>query len=625
MGRVPHGEYCGEYEMRNRMVCLVHLNRAFKVWLILSLSLLPVMATGMVGEGGGASGKNGIVAAAHPLASEAAIEMFRRGGNAVDAAVAAAFAISVVEPDGSGLGGGGGMLIYLGKQQKAVYINYYQRAGQRVRDVQYEPSKDRLSAKAVLVPGTVDALTRALKDYGSLPLPVVLGPAIRYAEEGFAIDQTLGKIILDHVDLLMKDPATAEVYIPDGFPLVEGQTLSQPQLGKTLRAIAERGRAGFYEGPVAEAIVEGIVRGRGIITLEDLRDFNSQVLEPVRGTYRGYDIVSASPPQAGASIIQALNMLEFEDVGKIGHFAESVKSLHLAVEVMRRVYADRSAHLADPRFEQIPLKGLLSKQYARSRFDEIDRTKPVPREYRQTKEGNPSPFDEANSQIPVRKGERYADAPAFPLHRAVQGIPYSRGNQREDQLDRLTEADGGHTTHLSVMDGEGNVVSLTQTLGTFFGSGLTIAGVLMNNARTNFSESTRRNFLEPGKQPRSSIAPTIVLRNGRPFMAVGSPGAARIVATVVQVISNIVDFGMNVDDANLAPRFFCQKLDDNLHVESRTDPKVIEVLKTMGHQIEVHGEFDLFFGGVQVTLFDAATGTYHGSADIRRGGMAVGF
>lgn len=539
------------------------------------------------------SGKSGMIATAHPLASEAALEILKIGGNAVDAAVSAAFVIGVVEPDGSGLGGGGGILIYLSKQKKPVYINYYQRASSQVDKLDYDKDTDSRTVKAILVPGTVAGLTTALEKYGTLPLSKVIEPAIKYAEEGFLIDATLAGIMLDNVEVLQKYPATSSIYLPDGFPLMEGDLLVQEDLAKTLKTISDKGRDGFYSGPLAEEIAERIVSEGGMITTDDLKNYEAIVTEPAHGTYRDYEVFSAHEPQSGIPIIEALNILEKENLLSLGHYTKNSKTLNLMAETFRRVYADRSAFIEDPRFGYVPVDGLTSKEYAHSRYEDIMEESANPKEYRKTKPGNPLIFTE-------------------PLDTA------------DNNTEKIIESDA-HTTHLTVIDKDGNVVSLTQTLGTFFGSGFTTAGILMNNALMNFSFSSKINNVEANKQPRSSIAPTIILKDSKPVIAIGSPGASRIIATVVQMIVNLIDFKMTAEEANFAPRFFCQKFDDYLYVESRIPQNVVDELRLMGHNVQTLGDYDLFFGGAQLITVDPFTGIYYGSADPRRGGSAVGY
>jgi len=533
-----------------------------------------------------ATGRKAMVATASPLATAVALDVLKRGGNAVDAAVAAAFAVGVVEPDASGLGGGGGMLVRKANGE-AVYVNYYGEAPAGVAGMKYDPAADAKSAKAILVPGAVAGLARALKDHGTFPLAAVVAPSIRLAEEGFVVDATLSSILLDNFPVVAENEASAAVFLRDGLPLQEGEVLRQPKLAETLRAVARGGPRAFYEGPVAGSIVEGVKAAGGVLSLEDLKRYEPIVTKPVSTTYRGFEVLSSPPPHSGATVLEALNVLEYADLGKSGPPASSADTFHLVAEAMRRAYADRSAHLADPRFEEVPVAALLSKGYARARFESIDPARVVPEEYRKTPAGDPSAFSPVDAA-------------------------------RESSV-------VGHTTQISVVDRHGNAVSITQTLGTFFGSGVTAGGVLLNCGVSNFAFSSRRNRLEPGKQPRSSISPTIVAKDGRVAFVLGSPGAIRIVATVLTLLVNLVDFGMTADEANQAPRFLCQKNDSVLPLEGRFPPALRDELTRRGHRLQLYGDFDLFFGGAQVIRVDRAGKRVEGSADPRRGGTAAGY
>jgi len=450
--------------------------------------------------------------------------------------------------------------------------------------------------------------------------------------------------------------------------------VKQSELGATLRRIAELGRAGFYEGPVAEAMVKEVTERGGALTMNDLKNYRSAVGEPVRGSYRGYQVLSAIAPLSGISIVQALHMLENENLKKLGHFSESAEALHVMAETMRRVYADRTAYIEDPTFNEVPATGMTSKAFARARFNDINRAIADPPEYRSTKAGNPFNFnaavdrtddvrtvsasdEEKQPEIDDRDDEgvlsyqKYGDdlfdawgskksKKASPSQTSQQpkkdARPIDIDDEPEPQFEVMLErelpfndiaeltGEGGHTTHLCVVDKDGNAVSLTQTLGTFFGSGLTVNGILLNTSMSNFSTTSAMNSIQPNKRPRSSIAPTILLKDGKPFLVVGSPGAGRIIATVVQVISNIVDYNMDAGTANTAPRFFCQKFDDYLYVESRIPESVRDAIARKGHPVRVRGDFDLFFGGVQLIVVDPVTGVFSASADPRRGGAAMG-
>ncbi|MCK5134463.1 MAG: gamma-glutamyltransferase [Bacteroidales bacterium] len=543
---------------------------------------------------GEAEGTKGMVATAHPLASEAAIEMLQGGGNAVDAAIAAAFAIGVVEPDGSGLGGGGGMVIYLKEKNESFYINYYARASERGSEAGYSGSKDAKTAKAICVPGTVAGLTMAHEKFGTLPLKKILEPAIRYASAGFTVDATLATLILDNIETVYADEVTTNVFCVDGFPLMEGDRIIQKELAETLSVISREGKRGFYEGVVAESMVKGIAERGGTLTMNDFMSYEAELTVPLHGTYRGYDILTANVPQSGLCLIEALNILENYDLKSAPHYSESATILHLIAETERFTYADRTAYLGDPNENVIPVSGLISKKYAKKRFQQINREQLDPPAYRDVVEGDPFPY--------VKK---------------------KTGKTKQEE----TTDSGGHTTHLSVIDKDGNSVALTQTLGLFFGSGQTVEGVLMNCAMTNFSHRSKNsvNFYKDGKQSRSSIMPTIILKDEHPFLIAGSPGAARIIATLIEVIINVIDYEMSVTEANLAPRFFVRDSEDYLYLESGIRPDVRQELTEMGHTLKVYQGIDLFFGGAQMIYVDPADGTYYGSADKRRGGIAIGY
>jgi len=634
--------------------------RLFAVVVIQAILILvaPVVFAQDESEGGQditAVGTQGMVATAHPLASQAALEILQQGGNAVDAAVAAAFAIGVVEPDGSGIGGGGGMNIFLNGPKTAHYVNYYQKAGSQVGTISYDPEEDRHSAKAVLVPGTVDGLITALERFGSLPLATVMAPAIRYAGDGFEIDATLAQLILDNSFWLQEMGTTASVFLEEGFPRMQGEILVQPELAETLRLIAAQGRAGFYSGPVAEAIVSELQQAGGCLTLEDFANYHSEVTVPLEGSYRGYHVLGAVAPQSGSTVIQALNILENVDLAALGHYSTSPLTLHLMSQAFCRVYADRWQYLGDPGFSYVPERGFIAKGLGRDRFLSINQYRLEPTTYRQTQAGNPAKYDNAQSSsvAPEVKSEqkigRWSDDVDDEVRSSDddwgENLFDSWGGAKKKQKtgddkkvvkdttkaktaiddDKGDEEFDGSTTHLSVIDKDGNCVALTQTLGTFFGSGITAKGVLLNCGMSNYSKTSLPNLVRPNSRPRSSIAPTIVLKDNSPFLVVGSPGASRIICTVTEAIVNVIDFGMDASQANLAPRFHCEKFSDYLYVEGGIAEDVQKKLKEMGHPIRAYAGIDLFFGGVQMIMVDQATGRYYGSADPRRGGRAIGY
>ncbi|MBD3179793.1 MAG: hypothetical protein GF417_09425, partial [Candidatus Latescibacteria bacterium] len=543
-------------------------------------------------------GSEGVVAASHERAAAAAVEIMRQGGNAVDAAVAAAFTIGVVEPHASGLGGGGGMVIYLGEEDRSYFINYYGSASWNVNDLgSYDRGSYRHTAKSILVPGTVAGLTLALERFGKLPIEKVIAPAIRCAREGFEIDETLGGLLLDSVELLEKNSNTAEVFLGEmGFPPMTGDTLKQPELAATLEEIARHGRDGFYKGRVAREMVEGISDLGGVISMDDLESYRAVLSEPLQGTYRDCEIIAANPPLSGASVIEALNILENRDLKSMGHYTESAATLHFMVEAIRFTHADRYPFVGDPEFGYVPVNGLTSKDYAQTRYHDINQFQADPPRYRDTTEGSPNLFDRKGDKDPRKKrreSKNWSDANEFgkPADSWGEDIFDSFGSKKKPEKSKSRKEkdknessrsptasgssitveslvpDEASTTHLSVVDSDGNAVSLTQTLGTFFGSAQTVSGVLFNCGMSNFSRTRPVNVIEPGKRPRTSICPTIVLRAGELFLVVGTPGASRIISTVVEMLVNLIDFDMDIAEANNAPRFYTSKYEDYLHVE----------------------------------------------------------
>ncbi len=539
-----------------------------------------------------AVGGNGMVATAHPLATEAALKMLKSGGNAIDAAVSAAFTIGVVEPDGSGIGGGGGMVIYIKETEESYFINYYGRSSENALSIGFDSQRDARTAKAIGIPGTVGGLTLALENFGTLPLSKVLEPAIRYAEDGFPIDATLAGLILDNIEIVGDDQNTAEIFTEEGFPKMEGDIIVQKELAQVLRKIAKKGSIGFYKGKYAKTLIKNIQERGGVLTRKDFATYMPKFGKPLMGTYRGHTILTANLPESGITLIQGLNMIENYDLKNSGHFSESAKTFHMMAETSKLMYADRYEYLGDPDFVDVPVDVMISKGYARARFNTINPDKLDPPTYRET----------------------------------VTGDPYGFGKAVMDTSVPEPELQGGHTTHMSVIDKDGNAVALTQTLGLFFGSAQTISGVLFNCSMTNYSYGSKTaNILDNGKQCRSSIAPTILLKDGNPFLIIGTPGAGRIIGTLFELIINVVDFNMDVTEANMAPRFYCRKHDDYLHLESGIKPEVRAEMEKMGHKLKVYQGIDLFFGGAQIIYIDPETGLYYGSADRRRGGIAKGF
>jgi gamma-glutamyltranspeptidase/glutathione hydrolase len=510
-----------------------------------------------------------MVASAHALASQAGLEMLKAGGNAVDAAVAAAFAIGVVEPNASGLGGEGMMVVYLADTKKAIAIDYRSASPAAVDFPSGIPDSGHA---AVAIPGTVAGLTLALQKYGTMPLAKVLAPAIRLAEKGFVVSPTLAGIVVDNFEAVSKNEALARVVCPGGLPIEAGATLTNADLAGSLRKLAAGGADVFYRGELAEAIVAEMAARGGRVTRADLATYKAIEREPIQGRYRGYDIVSAPPPVGGITLVEILQILEHVDLSK--ETPLSPRYVHVVSEAMKRGFADFTANVGDPGFVNVPVAQLLSRDYAARRAAEIKPDAMTPK---------------------VTAGDVKRQEPPS-------------------------------TTSLSVVDARGNMVALTQTISDFFGAKVVIdgTGIILNNEMKNFG-SRGPNAIAPGKRMRTMIAPSILIKDGRTFATLGTPGAARIISTMTLLVSNLVDFRMGIQDAIEAPRFYARDTDADLSVEARMPAATIEALVRLGYSVKTLGDYDLFFGGAQGIVIDPRTRMRMGGADPRRDGAVVGY
>ncbi len=547
------------------------MNRRMLAAAVLAVTVLAAPATPPAAATRNAqvTAKRGMVASAHALASQAGLEMLKAGGNAVDAAVAAAFAIGVVEPNASGIGGEGMMVIYLAAAGRAVAIDYRSVAPAAA---DFPDGIPETGHAAVAVPGTVAGLAMAQQKYGSMPLSRVLAPAIRLADEGFVISPTLAGVILDNFDAIKRNAPLARLLCPGGLPLEAGDTLKNPDLGASLRAIAAGGADVFYKGALGGALAAEMAAQGGRLSKADLESYRAIEREPVRGRYRGFDIVSAPPPVGGIALIEILHILDTFDLSKEAPL--SPRYVHLAAEAMKRGFADYAAAVGDPDFVTVPVAELLSPGYAKARAAEI---KPD------------------------------AITPKVAAGAVAKQEPPS-------------------TTSLSVVDAQGNMVALTQTISDFFGAKVMVdgTGIILNNEMKNFS-SRGPNALVPGKRMRTMIAPTMLLKGGTAFAALGTPGAARIVSTMALLVSNLVDFRMGIQEAIEAPRFYARDTEADLSVEGRMPPATTAALAKMGYRIKALRDFDLFFGGAQGIVIDPKTGLRVGGADPRRDGAVAGY
>lgn len=528
-------------------------------------------------------GSQAMVATSHHKATEVALEVLKNGGNAVDAAVTAGFALAVTQPRSGNIGGGGFMLVAPGDGGPVQAIDYRETAPAAATRTMFQdsegnvvPQRSRFSHLASGVPGTVAGFALALEEYGTISLAEALAPAIRLARDGFEVPHRFTEGLEQARDRLEPWPATrATFYREDGSAPQPGEIFRQPELAATLQRIADQGIEDFYQGETAQLIVAEMERGGGLITLEDLANYQPVIREPVRGNYRGHEIFSMSPPSSGgAHIVQILNILEGYPIGDYGH--NSAQTIHLMAEAMKRAYADRSKYLGDTDFVEVPLEGLTSKAYAEALRPGIN-----------AEEATPS------AQI----------SPGKPL-------PY----------------ESNETTHFSIVDQWGNAVSNTYTINFSYGSGITVAGAgfLLNNEMDDFSAKPgvpnaygliggEANRIEPGKRMLSSMSPTIVRREGRNYLVTGSPGGSRIITTTLQVIMNVIDHGLNIQSAVAAPRIHHQWLPDEIRIEQGISPDTIDLLEAMGHTVETRSAM----GAIQSILVDD-DGRRWGAADPRR-------
>ena len=501
-------------------------------------------------------GTNGMVATEQNLASQIGLEILKNGGNAVDAAVAIGFSLAVSLPNAGNIGGGGFMLVHDAASNKTIALDFREKAPAAATETMYQdesgdiiPRKSWYTHQAIGVPGTVAGLTKALEQWGSLPLAEVMQPAIDLAEQGYNVSPTMAKLLQVEKDNLGKWPSTKAIFFTGDEPLALGSTLVQKNLAESLKLIAKEGADAFYKGAIADEIVRDQEAHDGLITKEDLANYEAIEREVVRGDYRGYEIASMPLPSSGGiHIVQMLNAFEHLPIKESG--VNSAKTISLMAETMKRAYADRSEYLGDSDFVDVPIQELTSKEYAKAIADEVLKGEVTPAQA--IKPGDLAPYE-------------------------------------SDQ-----------TTHYSVVDKEGNAVAVTYTLNLNFGSGIVAGdtGILMNNEMDDFSSKAgvpnafgliggSANAIEAGKRPLSSMTPTMVLKDGKPWLVTGSPGGARIITTVLQQIVNAVDFDMNPAAATNTPRFHHQWLPDELRLEVGFSPDTIQLLEDAGYEVSV--------------------------------------
>lgn len=534
-------------------------------------------------------GRNGMVVSAEALSTRIGLDILKRGGNAVDAAVAVGFALAVTYPRAGNIGGGGFMLVYLAKEQRTIAIDYREMAPAAAdrdmflnEDGSVNNDIARFSHRSAGVPGTVAGLLYALRTYGTMTTAQVLQPAIDLAQKGFPVYLDLSVSLTRAKKKLQRHEVSRVFYDSEGNALQPGTILRQRNLARTLKRIAKSGEAGFYSGETARAMAAYMSANKGLITEQDMQNYKAVEREAVRGQYRGYEIVSMPPPSSGGvHVLQMLNILEGYPMAESGF--GSARNIHWMVESMRLAYADRSQHLGDPDFHPVPVSQLTDKDYARKLRSGIG--------------------ERARSSEQVKPG-------------VMEPAPESP-----------------NTTHFSIMDRDGNAVANTYTLNFSYGSGIYASelGFFLNNEMDDFSAKlntpngfgllgAEANAIQARKRPLSSMTPTIVLRDGKAVLVTGSPGGSTIITTVLQVLVNVLDYGMNVASAVAAPRFHHQWKPDMLWMEPGFSIDTRNLLEKKGHSIRSRGVWG-FAGSIA-----SDGGWYYGAADPRRNNaLAVGY
>jgi gamma-glutamyltranspeptidase/glutathione hydrolase len=570
-----------------KKVC--HMTR--KIFLSLLILALLMPGLGWSASKRAVKARNGMVVSAEPHATAIGVEVLKQGGNAIDAAVAVGFALAVTYPQAGNIGGGGFMVIRMSDGRTTTFDYREKAPGKSTRDMflddkgNFIPEQSQESALAAGVPGAVAGMLDALGKFGTMKYSQVIEPAVGLARNGFEVDDHFASDLNGMLRTFGKNAGTKKTFSKKEGPWNEGDLLRQPDLAETLERIIAKGSKGFYQGKTADLIVQQMRFDRGLISYSDLSDYRAIERAPVRGTYRGYEILSMAPPSSGGILlVHMLNLLEPYDLRQSG--SNSSLTIGLLAEAMKLAYSDRAEFLGDPDFYQVPQERMISKEYAAERRKMID-----------------------------------------PLH-AKSSSEIGHG--------RIPTKESEQTTHYSVVDKWGNAVSVTTTINGGFGCGIVVdgAGFFLNNEMDDFSAKPgvpnmfgvsggEANAIVPQKRMLSSMTPTILLKDGKPFLVVGSPGGSTIITTVLQTISNIVDHGMTLAEAIDAPRIHHQWRPDTLYYEHRgLAVDVIENLKARG-QIVV--ERDGYQGRVDAIFIDWKTGTYYGVSDPRGYGEARGY
>ncbi|HUQ09833.1 MAG TPA: gamma-glutamyltransferase [Steroidobacteraceae bacterium] len=567
-------------------------------WRPTVFALLLVVSAAQAASPAPVAAEHGMVVTAQEYATRIGVDVLKRGGNAIDAAVAVGYALAVVYPAAGNLGGGGFMTVQFADGRR-TFIDFREKAPLAATANMYLDAKGdvvpNLSTRghlAVAVPGTVAGLEYIRGKYGTQPLTALIDPAIRLAEQGYVLEQGDAEMLWDGTEDFRKDPATAAIFLNGGKPWQPGATLKQPDLARTLRRVRQKGAPGFYQGETAAMIVASSRAGGGILTQADLDGYDVREMAPVECDYRGLRIVSAPPPSSGGIVIcEILNVLEGYPLAEYGW--GSARAVHVEIEAMRQAYIDRNQLLGDQKFVKNPAQQMLSKEYGARIRAGID---------------------------PRRAGVS---------SKLVPGAGFNEGN---------------HTTHFSIADGFGNAVAVTYTLNDWFGARVTAGGtgVLLNNEMDDFTSKVgvpnlyglvqgENNRIEPGKRPLSSMAPTIVLQGGKPWMILGTPGGSRIITAVTLTMLNVIDYGMDLQEAVDAPRIHQQWLPEETFVEARAlSPDTRAILEGMGHRLTVPQPENhvaaILIGAPALNGKPVGANRFYGAIDPRRStGLALGY
>ena len=572
--------------------------------------------------------EHGMVTSVHELASLAGLEMLQRGGNAIDAAVATGLALTVVHPFAGNIGGGGFMLIRLA-DGRSVALDYRESApAASSRDMYVGPDGNVLSGpasstvgwRASGVPGSVAGFALALEKYGSgkLSWADVCEPARRLAADGHRVTPIAAALHRTHAKLLTPFDESKKIFLNGGAFWKPGDLWKQPDLAATFARLQKNGPREFYEGTTARLIAEAMQKNGGLITLADLQAYHVAERTPLRGTYRGYDIITMPPPSSGGiALLQMLAMLEPHNVGALG--AQSAAKYHLFTEVMRRAFRDRAEYLGDPDFVKIPVAELLDRSYLKKRMADFSPTHATPSEK-------------------IEPGLGSVKLTSLPP--GSPGLSHSQRSTLHAPLARLAP-ESTETTHFSIVDAAGNAVANTYTLNGGYGSGVTIpgTGILMNNEMDDFTAKVGvknmfgllqgpANAIVPGKRPLSSMTPTIVLKDKKLFLVTGSPGGPTIINTVLQIVSNVIDFGMSITQAVESPRIHHQWMPDSLSYERNgLSTDTAHILKSLGHSFKERASYEgAYQGDAETVMVDPETHLRLGASDLRRGdSKAVGY